>query len=33
VTMVGTKRLENLENCCGTVLEEGIPGDFVETGV
>src|SRR5205823_13618651 len=28
VTMVGTKRLENLENCCCTVLEEGIPGDF-----
>jgi hypothetical protein len=33
VTMVGTKRLENLENCCCTALEEGIPGDFVETGV
>ena len=33
VTMVGTKRLENLENCCCTVVEEGIPGDFVETGV
>jgi Macrocin-O-methyltransferase (TylF) len=33
VTMVGTKRLENLENTCCTALEEGIPGDFVETGV
>ena len=33
VTMVGTKRLENLENYCCTVLEERIPGDFVETGV
>ena len=33
VTMGGTKRLENLENCCCTALEEGIPGDFVETGV
>jgi len=33
VTMVGTKRLENLQNCCRSALEEGIPGDFVETGV
>jgi hypothetical protein len=31
VTMVGTKRWENLENCCCTALEEGIPGDFVES--
>jgi O-methyltransferase len=33
VTMVGTKRLENLQNCCHIALEEGIAGDFVETGV
>ncbi|PYK59893.1 MAG: hypothetical protein DME43_07280 [Verrucomicrobia bacterium] len=32
VTMVGTKRLENLQTCCCTALEEEIPGDFVETG-
>ena len=32
-TMVGTKRLENLESCCCAALEEEIPGDFVETGV
>ena len=28
VTTVGTKRLENLENCCCNALEEGIPGRF-----
>ncbi len=33
VTMVGTKRLENLENCCCAAVQEKIPGDFVETGV
>ena len=33
VTMVGTKRLENLESCCCTALQEEVPGDFVETGV
>lgn len=32
-TMVGMKRLENLQNCCVSVIREGIPGDFVETGV
>src|SRR5436190_60090 len=33
VTMVGAKRLENLETCCCAALQENIPGDFVETGV
>src|SRR5438067_4280305 len=33
VTMVGAKRLENLQYCCCTALRDGIPGDFVETGV
>lgn len=32
-TMVGTKRLENLQNCVDRILSGNIPGDFVETGV
>lgn len=32
-TMIGLKRLDNLEYCVRTALEEGIPGDLVETGV
>lgn len=32
-TMIGLKRLENLQNCVETVLRENIPGDFIETGV
>lgn len=32
-TMVGWIRLENLEECCSTVLREAIPGDLVETGI
>jgi hypothetical protein len=31
--MVGWLRLENLEECCSTIIREGIPGDFVETGI
>jgi len=33
LTMVGTKRLENIQLCLETCLRENIPGDFVETGV
>lgn len=33
VTMVGARRLENLERCCRLALEDGIDGDFVETGI
>jgi hypothetical protein len=33
VTMVGMKRLENLEQCCLTAVRDRIPGDFAETGV
>ena len=33
MTMVGTCRLENVQSCVESVLAEGIPGDFVETGV
>ena len=32
VTMVGMKRLNSLEKCCLSVIEDGVPGDFVETG-
>ena len=32
-TMVGMKRLSNLERCCRAVIEDGVPGDFIETGV
>ena len=32
-TMVGMKRLENLQQCCTSAINDGIPGDFVETGV
>jgi O-methyltransferase len=32
-TMVGLKRLDNLDECVRTVVSEGIEGDLVETGV
>jgi O-methyltransferase len=32
-TMIGLKRLDNLHFCIQQVLREGIPGDFIETGV
>ncbi len=32
-TMVGPARLNNLHDCVRTVLEQGVPGDFIETGV
>lgn len=32
-TMIGRKRLDNLQQCMETALEEGIAGDFIETGV
>lgn len=32
-TMVGQKRLDNLQFCVETVLHDGIPGDLIETGV
>ena len=31
--MVGLKRLRNLRHLITQVLDEGIPGDFIETGV
>jgi O-methyltransferase len=32
-TMIGMKRLENIEHCVKKVLEDKIEGDFIETGV
>jgi O-methyltransferase len=32
-TMVGLKRLDNLQNCITEVLRKSIPGDLIETGV
>jgi O-methyltransferase len=32
-TMIGLDRLENLERCVRDVLEQGVPGDLIETGV
>jgi O-methyltransferase len=32
-SMVGCKRLDNLQACVESVLEEGVPGDLIETGV
>lgn len=32
-TMIGIQRLENLEACIREVVGNGVPGDFIETGV
>lgn len=32
-TMLSNGRLDNIQQCVETVLEEGIPGDLIETGV
>lgn len=32
-TMIGSRRLDNLEDCVLDVLRHQIPGDFIETGV
>lgn len=32
-TMIGMKRLDNLQFCIETVIKDKIPGDFIETGV
>ena len=32
-TMIGLKRLDNLQSCIEQILEDGVPGDFIETGV
>lgn len=32
-TMIGLKRLDNIQECVEQVLRENVPGDFIETGV
>lgn len=32
-TMIGIKRLDNLQFCIETVIKDGIEGDLIETGV
>jgi O-methyltransferase len=32
-TMIGLKRLDNIEYCVTDVLKRGVPGDLIETGV
>ena len=32
-TMIGMKRLDNLQFCVEGVLARGVPGDLIETGV
>lgn len=32
-TMIGWKRLENIEHCLDVIRREGVPGDLIETGV
>jgi len=31
-TMIGLKRLDNLQACCVDVIRRKVPGDFIETG-
>jgi O-methyltransferase len=33
LTMIGSRRLGNVESCVRDVLERGVPGDLIETGV
>ena len=32
-TMIGLKRLDNLQNCIEDAMRSGVPGDLIETGV
>jgi O-methyltransferase len=32
-TMIGLKRLDSLQACCEDVIQRGVPGDLIETGV
>jgi O-methyltransferase len=32
-TMIGLQRLENIQACVADVIERGVPGDVIETGV
>lgn len=32
-TMIGTKRMDNIRDCMEDILQNNVPGDFIETGV
>lgn len=32
-SMIGLKRMENIQACIATIEEDGVPGDLIETGV
>ncbi len=32
-TMIGLKRLENIQFCFNEIIKDNVPGDFIETGV
>lgn len=32
-TMIGLRRLDNIQALCEIVIRDGVPGDFIETGV
>src|SRR5437762_13224955 len=32
-SMIGAKRMDNLQQCIADVIRRGVPGDFIETGV
>lgn len=33
LTMIGSRRLDNVEACMRSVVDDGVPGDFIEAGV
>ena len=33
MTMIGTRRMDNLEQCVSRALDDDVPGDLIETGV
>lgn len=33
LTMIGLRRMDNIQHCVETVIADGIPGDLIETGV
>src|SRR5690606_9758141 len=32
-SMIGRQRMNNIRQVCSDVIEKGVPGDFIETGV
>jgi len=32
-SMIGLRRMDNIQQCVSSVIEEGVPGDLIETGV